>query len=223
VDDPTRRLALVATLLLVTLAACSPATSSASPFASPAAASAAASPSPVASIAPSASPAATETATEAPSIAPSAAAACPVEPQTGALPSDRLTDVVVTSTADADLVTFVFGASSIGESPAGPPTGTLDAIEPPFTEAASGLEISMTGEHVVQVRFEHMSLANDVGQLNYEGPLDIRPALPALKDVVNDDMSEGVVGWLIGWDGPGCVSLATQGREVTVAVAHAGP
>jgi len=209
-------------LLLLVVAACSPAT--VSPSAPPP--SLPPSPSPVVSTPPSAAPSAPPSAspvvTESPSAEPSAAAACPVEPQAGQLPSDRLVDVVVTETADADLVTFVFGASSIGESPAGPPQGTLGAVEPPYTEAASGLEIEMTGDHVVQVRFEHMSLANDVGQLNYEGPLDLRPALPAVQDVVNYDMSEGILGWLIGWDGSGCVTLSTEGREVTVAVGHEG-
>ena len=127
---------------------------------------------------------------------------------------------MVTSSADGhDLVTFVFGDPSIG-NPAGTPTGDLTAIKPPYTEAASGLEIKMNGDHVIQVRFDHMSLQNDAGQLTYDGELEFRPNLPAVKDVVDYDMSEGVVGWLIGYDGSGCVSLATQGRNVTVAVEH---
>ncbi len=116
-------------------------------------------------------------------------------------------------------MTFVFGESSIG-SPAGAPEGSLEAIDPPYTQAASGLEIEMRGEHVVQLRFEHMSLANDVGQPVYDGDLEFRPDMRALTDVVNYDMSEGIVGWLVGWDGPGCVTLDTDGRNVTVSIDH---
>ena len=33
--------------------------------------------------------------------------------------------------------------------------------------------------------------------------------MPALKQVTLYDESEGVVGWYIGFDGPGCVRLTT--------------
>jgi hypothetical protein len=34
------------------------------------------------------------------------------------------------------------------------------------------------------------------------------------------DASEGIVGWYIGYDGPGCVTLARVGSAVTVTIAH---
>jgi hypothetical protein len=143
-----------------------------------------------------------------------------VEPQDGQLPSDRLVDVKIGSAADADVVTFVFGDPSIG-SPAGVPLGSLFVPDPPFSQAGSGQEIDLHGDHVVAVRFEHMSLQNDVGQPSYDGPLAFQPKLPVLTDVVNDDMSEGIVRWLIAYDGGGCVTLSRQGSNVSVAIAHA--
>lgn len=139
---------------------------------------------------------------------------------TGRLPSDRMVDVVVGSGGSQDLVTFVFGDLSLPEPPQGPSEGTLDAANPPFTHASSGLPIDVDGERVLEVRFTGMSLSNDVGQPTYDGELDFRPALPAVRTVVNFDMSEGHVSWLIGYDGQGCVTLSSDARSVTIAIDH---
>ena len=127
-------------------------------------------------------------------------------------------DVIVGSSGSQDFVTFVFGDLSLPEPPQGPSEGALNAATPPFTHASSGLPIDVDGERVLEVRFTGMSLANDVGQPTYDGELDFRPALPALRSVVNFDMSEGQVGWLIGYDGQGCVELSSDARSVTVAI-----
>jgi hypothetical protein len=161
-----------------------------------------------------------------PSVAPAtaspAAEACQIVPQTGRLPSDRMTDVVISSSGTADLVTFVFGNLSLPEPPQGVSEGSLDVAVPPFTQSASGLPIEMTGEHVAQIRFSGMSIVNDVGEPTYDGTMDFRPDLTALKTVVNFDMFEGVVGWYIGYDGNGCVTLTSDATSVTVAIDHPG-
>ena len=154
-----------------------------------------------------------------PSPAPSnAPTACPLEPQTGRLPSDRIVDVIISRAGSADLVTFVFGDPSLAAPPAGTSKGSLDPAEPPFTNGASGLPIKVDGERVAQVRFSGMSLSNDVGQPTYDGPTDFRPALPALRTVVAYDLFEGVSGWYIGYDGRGCVTLTSDARSVTVVI-----
>ena len=164
----------------------------------------------------------TPTPTASPAPTASEADACPIEPQTGRLPSDRLTDVVISTSPTADLITFVFGNMSLPEPPQGSSTGSLEAATPPFTEGASGLPIDVDGEHVAQVRFSGMSIVNDVGEPTYDGRKDFRPDLPALKAVVNYDLSEGVVGWYVGYDGPGCVTLSAVGNEIVLAIDH-GP
>ena len=65
-----------------------------------------------------------------------------------------------------------------------------------------------------------MSLQNDAGEETYAGPAEVKPALPALRHAVLYDASEGVVGWYVGYDGPGCVTLARVGTTVTVTIAH---
>jgi hypothetical protein len=214
----TRRLhpavALLGGIALI-VAACGGATPSASPLASTV-------PSP------SAEPTAVPSATSTPSPSPTASVAaspsqaagpCAVEPQTGLLPSDRFTSLVISSGPRADLLTFVFGNESL-PGPAGPPTGSLEVALPPFTEAASGRPIRLLGEHAIAVKFNGMSLSNDVGQPTYDGPSEYKPNLPAVKDAVLFDASEGQIGWYVGYDGDGCVTLARAGRTITVSIAH---
>lgn len=177
---------------------------------------------------PSAAPATTEPSTAPVSASPSAelpsatpgGEACQITPQTGRLPSDRMTDVRISTRGTADLVTFVFGNLSLPEPPQGVSEGSLEAAVPPFTQSASGLPIDVTGQHVAQIRFSGMSIVNDVGEPTYDGTMDFRPDLTALKTVVNFDMFEGVVGWYIGYDGDGCVTLTSDATSVTVAIDH---
>jgi hypothetical protein len=144
---------------------------------------------------------------------------CAVGTERVALPSDRFTSVAISSRADADVITFGFGNASLPGPPA-PPVGSLKTAKPPFTDAASGAPIRLAGGHAVQVGFTNMSIQNDVGQPVYEGQTEYRPGLPALRHLVLFDMSEGVVGWYIGYDGAGCVTLARVGDSVTVRIAH---
>ena len=55
-----------------------------------------------------------------------------------------------------------------------------------------------------------MSLSNDVGQETYQGPPEVTPNLPALRHAVMYDATEGIVGWYLGYDGPGCVTLDSE-------------
>lgn len=216
-----RPLGLLGIAILV--AACGATPASPSPSA-PASASSPTVSSPT--VSPTIAPTATATASPtmiAPTPTPSASAAeaCPIPPQTGRLPSDRLVDVKTSSTPTADLVTFVFGNMSVPEPPQGASEGLLQAAEPPYTEAGSGAEIDFTDMHVAQVRFSGMSLSNDAGELTYDGPL-VMPVIdyPTLAVVHNYDMSEGVIGWYIGYIGNGCVTLSSDAHSVTVAIDH---
>jgi hypothetical protein len=214
----THRLHLAIALLggmALVVAACSGATPSASPSAS-----ATSLPSVAATAAPSPTPTPSPSPTASAAPSPSQAAEpCAVEPQTGSLPSDRFTSLVITSGPRADLLTFVFGNESL-PGPAGPPTGSLEVALPPFTEAASGQPIDLLGQRAIAVRFSGMSLSNDVGQPTYDGPSEYKPNLPAVKDAVLFDASEGQIGWYVGYDGDGCVTLARVGKTITVSITH---
>jgi hypothetical protein len=142
-----------------------------------------------------------------------------VDARRATLPSDRFTSVAITSRPDSDLITFGFGKASLPGPPA-PPIASLQTAKRPFTDAASGAPIRLAGEHAVKTGFTNMSIQNDVGQPVYEGQTEYRPELPALRHLVLFDMSEGVVGWYIGYDGNGCVTLARAADSVTVRIAH---
>jgi len=143
---------------------------------------------------------------------------CPVASQTGLLPSDRLVDLAISSTPTHDLLTFVFAASAPG--PAGPARGSLDAATPPFSFAGSGQTIDLLGQHAVRVRFSGMTIASDTGEATYHGPTDAKPGLPALREAIQYDASEGIVGWYVGYDGPGCVNLVRDANNVTITIDH---
>lgn len=213
----TRRLrpvvAGLATISLV-VAGCSAAASS-SPAASATATSA------TASVKLSAVPtlAVTPTVTAAPSLPSPSAAACVLVPQTVALPSDRFTDIRLSPGATTDRLIFVFGNPSL-PGPAGPPQGSLEIAQRPYALAGNGAPIEMKGEHVLQIQFSGMSLANDVGQETYIGPRGIEEPFPSLRHAVLYDASEGIVGWYVGYDGPGCVTLVRTANDVTLTIDH---
>ena len=209
---------IVLALIALVAAACGPAASSVSPSAAaipssaptqPASASAPPTPTPTVTPAP--------TATPAPTPAPSTA--CVLQPETGQLPSDRLTDLKVSTTPTADRLTFVFGNPSL-PGPQRPPEGAIQVAKPPYTEAASGAPIKVIGKHVLQIRFSGMALSNDAGQETYAGPPEVKPVFPALRHAVIFDASEGIVGWYVGYDGGGCVTLERDGNNVTVTIDH---
>jgi hypothetical protein len=180
---------------------------------------------------PTAAPVATPSASPVPSTSPSAApsgtpAASPVTsaracalPPAGLLPSDRFTGVQVIPGGTADGLRFTFGNMSL-PGPASPPMGSISVANPPFTQAGSGEAIEVKGQHVLQLRFDTMSIQNDAGEPTYDGPHELTPNLPSIKDVVLFDQSEGVVGWYIGYDGTGCPTLARDGQGLVLMIPH---
>jgi hypothetical protein len=168
-----------------------------------------------------------ETATASAIASPSAAAtpsssasgvACDFEPQTGELPSDRLTGMDVLGVPGKDIVRFEFGSDSL--SPAGRPTGALTVAVPPFTHAASGKPIDLDGEHALQLVFTNMSISNDLGEPTFTGQREVRVAAQSrsLRHVIMYDESEGQIGWYVGYDGPTCVTLSREGSTVVLGI-----
>lgn len=209
-----RRLAPLAVVTVVAILVTACGSNTPSPTPSPSAA-----PSVPASTAgsPSAPPSPTASAAPTASVAPSAVA-CTVLPATGLLPTDRVVSVEVSTSPTTDFVTFVFDEGSL--TPAGPPRGDLTVAKPPFTFGPSGLPIDLKGQHALQMRFSGMSLSNDAGEPTFTGDPDIHADMPALKQVVMYDESEGIAAWYIGYDGDGCVNLLRDGNDIVVSIAH---
>jgi hypothetical protein len=202
--------------IALVMAACGSATGSSAPVPSP-------SPAPTASAAPTVGPSATTTPTASATPAPTAAAssssaACVVEPQTGIVPSDRLTGITVLGLPGRDIVKFGFGAASL--TPVGPPTGSLAVASPPFTEGGSGLPIVLNGDHALQVVFKGMSIMNDVGQPTFTGErqINVTDAARSLRQVIVFDEAEGQIGWYVGYDGASCVTLSREGDAILLTI-----
>jgi hypothetical protein len=78
----------------------------------------------------------------------------------------------------------------------------------------------MTGDHVLQLTFTPMSLQNDAGEEIYSGLTELKPGLRTIQQAVLYDASEGVIGWYIGYDGQGCVTLAVDASSVIITIDH---
>jgi hypothetical protein len=197
-------------LVLVVVAACSPAVPSLS-----------AAPSTAVALSPSPTPeTAAPSATPSPSVAPSTAfAACDLPTWHKTLPSGRLVDVQATGGSGLDTLTFQFAPG--GDNP-GTPTGDITIAKPPFTAGSSGQPLTVEGDQVLQVRFDKMDIVDAAGNDVYTGERNIKAQLPALRQAVEYDEFEAVVGWYVGLAGPTCVSIASDpaGRTVTLRIAH---
>lgn len=204
------RTPLLLLIVVLALAACSPAVSpapsSAAPSVSPA------SPSPAASA--STPPAASPSATPGPSFA-----ACALPTWHDTLPSGRLINVNVATAAGLDTVVFQFGPG--GDNP-GIPFGDITITKPPFTQGASGLPMTVAGDHFLQVRFDKMDIVDAAGNDIYHGLRDLKPGFPGLRQVIEFDEFEGVVGWFVGLSGPTCVTVASDpaALAITLRIAH---
>ena len=66
---------------------------------------------------------------------------------------------------------------------------------------------------------------NDAGQETYGGPPAINPDLPALKQAVLFDASEGAIGWYVGYAGDGCLAfeVTTGPRSPSRSATHRAP
>jgi hypothetical protein len=164
-----------------------------------------------------AAPSASGTTTSGPAGAPTE---CPIEGFAGRLPSNRLIDATVESGAASDRVLFVFGSGV--SSPAGDPMGSLARAEPPFSSASSGAIIDVAGTRFLEIRFTGMVLAGEDGKPTFAGARDREVEFPALRQLTLYDESEGVVGWYVGFDGPGCATLTVNpgGGAVQLEIAH---
>ncbi|MDP9482848.1 MAG: hypothetical protein M3P84_06460 [Chloroflexota bacterium] len=200
-------------LIVLALAACSPAVSVSPSPVPPTGSPPSASPTPVAS--PSAS------ATVAPSVAPSVAfAACDLPAWHANLPSGRMVRVTAATAPGLDTLTFQFVPG--GENP-GTPFGDITTTRPPFTYGASGLPLSVEGDHFLQVRFEKMDISDASGNDVYDGSRDLKPGFPALRQAIEYDGFEGVIGWFVGMSGPTCVSVASDPAALTITLRIAHP
>jgi hypothetical protein len=196
---PTRR-SIGGVLLSAAIGACAGAVSPGA--VSPGASTPGASSSAIATAGASASPSASVSAGSTPVTIPG----CPTAVQAGALPSDQLVDVAFASGFGVDRITFTFGPA--GPQPGGKPTGEVRSAEPPFSEGGSGQPVTIAGERFVSIIFRQMTIADEAGNEVFKGPDRLQPNASAVRELRLLDNFEGVVGWVAGIRGPGCVRVS---------------
>jgi hypothetical protein len=213
------RASLATMAVLFALGACSSG-ATAVPTVGPSVPATSQSPTVVPTIAGSASsaPTAAPTASSAPTTS-SSPAACVTGIAAGIAPSDRLTGVAVAPGVGVDKIVFTFGPST-GIPSGTDPTGEVKPTAPPFMQGGSGEPVQVDGHRFVAVTFRGMAIADEQGNPSYTGPSDIKPNALAVRELVLVDNFEGVVTWLVGVDGPGCVAVSrlTGPDRIVVAV-----
>ena len=160
--------------------------------------------------------------TAAPTVAPPTSgspAACAMRINAAIAPSDRLTGVAVDAGVGVDKIVFTFGPST-GIPSGTKPTGELKPTAPPFSLSGSGADVTIAGHRFIAVTFRGMAVADEQGNPSYTGPSDIKPNALAVRELRLVDDFEGVVTWIAGVDGPGCVAVTrlTGPDRVVVAV-----
>jgi hypothetical protein len=148
--------------------------------------------------------------------------ACPTFGVRLELASDRLVDVALAGGPDSDRATFRFGARSPGPSAAdGAAEAILGATTPPFSQAATGSAFDVSGSRFAEIRFIGMTLADAAGGATFVGPRDTETELAALRQLTVYEEGSGVIAWVIGIDGGGCVTLAPMADgSLVLDVAH---
>lgn len=183
---------------------------------------------PVTSPSPTAVPTPTGSTSSAQNPSPSAApttssgpSACVTGIAAGIAPSDRLTGVAVAPGVGVDKIVFTFGPST-GIPSGTDPTGEVKPTAPPFMHGGSGEPVHVDGQRFVAVTFRGQAVADEQGNPSYTGPSDIKPNALAVRELLLVDNFEGVVTWLVGVDGPGCVvvSRLTAPDRIVVSVAQ---
>ncbi len=161
------------------------------------------------------------TATVGPASTPSpAACATHINPATA--PSDRLTGVAIETGIGVDKIVFTFGPST-GIPSGTKPTGELLPTNPPFALGGSGAQADVAGQRFIAVTFRGMAIADEQGNPSYTGPDDIKPTALAVRELRLVDDFEGVVTWIVGVDGPGCVAVTRLTGPARIVVAVTQP
>lgn len=113
----------------------------------------------------------------------------------------------VAAGSGVDTITFTFGTTS-GQPSGTDPTGELRATAPPFVFGASGLPFTVDGQRFIAITFRGMAVADAQGNPTYAGSQDIHANAPAVRELRLSEAFEGVVTWIVGVNGPGCVTVA---------------
>lgn len=142
-----------------------------------------------------------------PSPSPSAvpASTCPPLAAPG-VPSDRLVGATLEAGTSADRLILIFGPRGGTVEP----SLTLTPASPPFAMGGSGLPVQVAGSRFLQLRLDGMMIHDDLGRPTFTGARDQKLEAGLIREAIVVDEFEGVVAWIVGYDGSGCVTLRRE-------------
>jgi hypothetical protein len=138
-------------------------------------------------------------------------------PPVTTIASESVVGVRVTSQASGGIVSFLLGRPD-PDWPAGPPTVEIRAARPPFDRTSSGIPVEVAGQRHLRVHFENMKIYDENGTPSYDGPDRIRPEGGVIRAIVQEEAFEGVVSWIIGYDGLADCGAAFGDDRVSILV-----
>ena len=152
----------------------------------------------------SASASASAPASEAPSDEPSASVGEPFTcdlpvVDSGTAPIANIVDIRVGTHDGYDRLVFEFEQ--------GTPEFTLDRAEPPFSEDASGMPLTVEGESFLGLVMRGGTKQTDSGDSSYDGPTEFEPDFATLVHAVEAGDFERQSTWYIGLAEESCVRV----------------
>ena len=145
-------------------------------------------------------------------------AVCPPLPSSGPLASDTLIDAKLEQGVLGSRLVLTFGSKS--GQPLNP-TAELKAATAPFYKGQSGETLQVVGDRFYQLRLDGQWIAEESGQPVYKGETDLKRSSGTIREAVMNDASEGVISWILGTVGNGCVSVrrdTTAGERLIIEV-----
>lgn len=167
---------------------------------------------------PSPSPSAIPSPSAVPSSSLSLAWTCPPLAVTG-VPSDRLFGATLEAGTSADRLVLVFGPQGGTVEP----SLTLSPASPPFAMGGSGLPVQVAGSRFLQLRLDGMIIHDELGRPTFTGARDQRLEAGSIRQAIVVDEFEGIVTWIVGYDGSGCVTLRREsngGQRLVLEITH---
>jgi hypothetical protein len=89
--------------------------------------------------------------------------------------------------------------------------------------AGSGQPFTVQGERFLKVRMDGMVVGHPDGSPVYEGQRVLRLQGGTIPQAVLFDDFEGVVGWIVGLEGPGCPTIRREtagGEHLVIELAR---
>jgi hypothetical protein len=148
-------------------------------------------------------------------VVPAAFVCTAVSGAATAVTATALDDVRLGKHDSYDGAVFAFGGGDL-------PGYKIVPVSPPFKLIPSGKAVKVQGSSFVRITFTPASALDANGKPVYTGPSDLKPGMPALRELVKIGDTKGKLDWIAGLDGTGCVrvTVLTSPSRIVIDFQH---